>query len=156
MEYPLFVSGERAGLLRVHQDGLFTVFEAQCGFRRELLRISVYGQGREGYLGIMQPRSGGLYLKRKFSRGQMKGFPEIIEYAAPAGMNVKKENADAVAEEKTEPVEDALCWYRMCDGSLIRRDGDSIIVALPARLRKHTPGTVLREIDGRLYMLFRY
>lgn len=156
MEYPLIISGERAGTLSVAQEGLFTVFEAQCSFRRELTRISVYGQGREGYLGIMQPWSGGLYLKRKFSRGQMKGFPETIEYAAPAGMNVKKENAKAAAEHKKESEEEALCWYRMCDGSLIRRDGNSIIVALPARLRRHIPGTVLREIDGRLYMLFRY
>jgi len=155
MEYPLIVSGKQLGLLSVHREGLFTVFEARCSTRNELLRISVYGQGREGYLGIMQPWSGGLYLKRKFSRGQMKDFPETIEYAAPAGMNIKKENTKAaMADHDLE--EEVLCWYRMCDGSLIHNDGSGIIVALPTKLRRYTPGTVLREIDGRLYMLFRY
>ena len=49
MEYPLMLEGKRAGTVAVRREGLFTVFEAQCSVQRELLRLSVYGQGREGY-----------------------------------------------------------------------------------------------------------
>ena len=86
MEYPLLIDGERSGSLTVSVDGLFTVFEAAAGPQDTLVRISVYGGGEEGYLGVMQPWSGGLYLRRRFSRGEMRRMTSVIEYAAPAGM----------------------------------------------------------------------
>ena len=74
MEYPLIVEGQELGKLNVEKEGLFTVFEAQSRMCDGLLRLSVYGQGQEAYLGLMQPWSGGLYLKRKLSRSQLRGF----------------------------------------------------------------------------------
>ena len=85
MEYPVIVEGRQQGTLRVEREGLFTVFEARCAKREGLLRLSVYGGGREGYLGIMQPRGSGLYLKKKLSRAQLQGFPANVEYAGEAG-----------------------------------------------------------------------
>lgn len=153
MEYPLMLEGKRAGTVAVRREGLFTVFEAQCSVQRELLRLSVYGQGREGYLGIMEPRNGGLFLRRKLSRTQMKCFPERIEYAAPAGLAPKEPRPTA-----KQPSGEArgLCWQKFSDGSLVCRDGRGFIIALPAKLRAPAPGAVLREIEGQLYMLFRY
>ena len=50
--YPITIDGEDAGTLRVEQRGARTVFTAECGMSPELLRISVYGGGKEGYLGV--------------------------------------------------------------------------------------------------------
>lgn len=85
MVYPLIIDGVTAGKLTVTEEGLFTVFEAtapECG---RLLRLSVYGGGKTGYLGVMQPWSEGLYLRRRLSKNERRRLPESIEYAAPAG-----------------------------------------------------------------------
>ena len=163
MDYPLIIRGEEQGRLSVEQHGLFTVFEGRCEAQEGLLRLSVYGGGREGYLGLMQPRSGGLYLKRKFSRSQMAGFPESIEYAAEAiGLTEEKSpTAKSSPSEIERPSPEGGCgkeliWFRRSDGSLVSHDGKSGIVALPAKLRQIPPQAVIRRIDGRSYMLFRY
>lgn len=162
MEYPLIVEGQEWGRLSVEKEGLFTVFEAQCRMCEGLLRLSVYGQGREAYLGLMQPWSGGLYLRRKLSRAQQKDFPEEIEYAAPAGLvppekkAVEKPEPENPAPAPQSLSEGALTWFRRSDGSLVSHDGKSCLVALPAKLREAPPRAVLREIDGGCYMLFRY
>ena len=152
MEYPIMVGGKNSGCVRVYQDGLFTVFEARCSAVSGLMRLSVYGGGKEGYLGVMQPRQGGLYLRRRFSRAQMKDFPEKIEFAAPAGMAQEKPRTG----DAKKPCEKGHCWHRYSDGSLICKDGGGYIIALPARADCCARGAVLKEIEGRLYMLFRY
>lgn len=162
MDYPLMVEGQELGRLSVEKQGLFTVFEAHSSMREGLLRLSVYGEGREAYLGLMQPWSGGLFLRRKLSRAQLKDFPENIEYAAPAGLAISENKAAKVPGPETpEPApqvisDNTLTWFRRCDGSLVSHDGKSCIVALPAKLREASPRAVLREIDGLCYMLFRY
>ena len=162
MDYPLMVEGQELGRLSVEKQGLFTVFEAHSRMREGLLRLSVYGEGREAYLGLMQPWSGGLFLRRKLSRAQLKAFPEEIEYAAPAGLAVSGNRAaEAPVPEVCEPTpqsinDDTLTWFRRSDGSLVSHDGKSCIVALPAKLREASPRAVLRDIDGHCYMLFRY
>lgn len=157
MDYPLMVGGVEQGRLSVERQGLFTVFEGRCQSQEGLLRLSVYGGGKEGYLGLMQPWSGGMYLKKKLSRAQLAEFPAEIEYAAESG---KAQETHAPEPLKADaPVgTDAggLVWFRRSDGSLVSHDGKSCIVALPAALRESAPGAVLREIDGRSYMLFRY
>lgn len=162
MEYPLIVEGQELGKLNVEKEGLFTVFEAQSRMCDGLLRLSVYGQGQEAYLGLMQPWSGGLYLKRKLSRSQLRGFPEKIEYAAPAGLvlpEIKAVEAPAAESPLPKPQsmgDSTLTWFRRSDGSLVSHDGKTCLVALPAKLREAPPRAVLREIDGLCYMLFRY
>lgn len=196
MEHPIIIDGNAAGSLTVTEDGLFTVFEAtlpECG---ELLRLSVYGGGREGYLGVMQPWSGGLYLRRRLSRSELRRIPEVIEYAAPAGLCTPAEGgraaegntdgASAKVEAEAESVqlsdepradsaggeaeataehdapaaensgEDGLLWFSRPDGTLTAFDGRGSIVAIPAELRRDAPGTVIKKINGRIYMLFRY
>lgn len=82
MEYPLIIEGEEHGKLSVERDGLYTLLEAVTALSGEVKRIWVHGKGGEGYLGVMQPWSGGMYLKRKLSRRDMAAFPEEIEYAS--------------------------------------------------------------------------
>lgn len=194
MEHPIIIDGNAAGSLTVTEDGLFTVFEATLPGCGELLRLSVYGGGREGYLGVMQPWSGGLYLRRRLSRSELRRIPEVIEYAAPArlctlaeggraaegntdGASAKAEaesvhlsdepradsaggEAEAAAEHDAPAAEnsgeDGLLWFSCPDGTLTAFDGRGSIVAIPAELRRDAPGAVIKKINGRIYMLFRY
>ena len=196
MEHPIIIDGNAAGSLTVAEDGLFTVFEATLPGYGELLRLSVYGGGREGYLGVMQPWSGGLYLRRRLSRSELRRMPEVIEYAAPAGLCTTAEGcrdaegntdgASAKVEAEAESVqlsdepradsagggaeaaaehdapaaensgEDGLLWFSRPDGTLTAFDGRGSIVAIPAELRRDAPGAVIKKINGRIYMLFRY
>lgn len=191
MKYPLIVGGETTGEVTVCRDGLFTLFEAALPADKlsrskipELaedtikpLRLSVYGGGREGYLGVMIPWQGGLFLRKKLSKAAMRDFPMEIEYAAPSGQiqtGTAAEGREPVGEagkatgrspgtkeeagQKTAaPIPDGeLSWFKCVDGSLRAFDGKSSIIALPAQLRRNVKGTVVRRIDGRTYMLFRY
>lgn len=166
MEYPLYIRGQRRGELSVERDGLFTALEIWAESMEGMLRVSVYGEGREGYLGILQPRCGKLWLRKKLSRREMAALPEKIEYAAEAGLKRPGEAAAAPeppAKEKptASPAshaeqEDELLWFTRPDGTLRAFDGKHTIVAIPAKLRREIPGAVLKRIGGREYMLFRY
>ncbi|MEA4893765.1 MAG: hypothetical protein VB064_00715 [Oscillospiraceae bacterium] len=102
--YPIILDGETTGELTVTREGLFWSFEARCEQRNEIVRLSVYGDGKEGYLGIMEPFGDMLKLNRKLSRSALKDFPEIIshagqrgelEYAAPETPDTDQEAAEA-------------------------------------------------------------
>lgn len=83
--YPIILDGAESGKVTVSREGLFWRFEASCGMREELLRLSVYGEGAEGYLGVMEPVDGSLRLSKKFSRNSLSSFPKTISYATRAG-----------------------------------------------------------------------
>lgn len=185
MEYPIIIDGAEAGTLNVTAEGLFTVFEANVQAREGLVRLSVYGGGQEGYLGVMQPWSGGLYLRRRLSRRECAALPREIEYAGLAGAaDMARGEAPTPVEEtaekhidhappapETKPAEEPtpspaalpipddaeeLLWFTRPDGTLTAFDGRGCIVAIPAKLRRRAPGAVLRRIGGTVYMLFRY
>lgn len=168
MEYPLIIGGERRGTLRRETEGLYTVFEAELKNLHEgMYRIWLWGGGERAYLGLMQPWSGGLYLRRRLSRTELRSFPRNIEYASDEG---EPRDANKECLEKPEEETAAACpwpaptpekagellWFRRCDGSMVSHDGISSLLALPASLRRSVPGTVLREIEGKEYLLFRY
>ncbi len=131
--YPIYLSGEHKGMLTLTHSGLYTEFYARCEDPGELMRLSVYGGGREGYLGVMEPVGGVLILRRKLSRAAMTDFPAPIEYAAPTGEkkteSAAPEPAPMLPEEpknedgeppprSAEPNTDLL-WYQAGDGSLV-------------------------------------
>ena len=141
-KYPLLIDGRESGELRVTRRGALTLFEAEAEDGGGILRLSVYGGGREGYLGVMSPSGEGrVALRRQLSRAALRDFPEQIEYAAPAGA------APAVAEPEPGPEpesapepepgpdegpEGGLIWYSSPDGTLSAHDGRRLLVALPA------------------------
>ena len=146
-KYPVISSGETIGQIEITQDGLFTVFEAKCSDQGEILRLSVYGQ-TEGYLGVMQPENGWLTLKKRLSRAALKEFPESIDYAGPAGGEIRKEPAEEEiqpehelqAEPETEgadttdaeePAEQDTLWIRMSDGTLRSSGQGKDMLAVP-------------------------
>ncbi|MEG1789694.1 MAG: hypothetical protein RR230_03445 [Oscillospiraceae bacterium] len=164
MEYPIIADGARVGTLKVEKNGLLTVFEAAAMDVGELMRLSVFGGGAEGYLGVMQPEKGALALRKKLSRAAMSDFPSEIEYAAPTGERQTALPSEPSAQSPEAPEErpapsDELCdvlWFSAPDGTLSTFDGRRVLVALPAddpRLPQGTEG-VLRRINGGLYVVF--
>lgn len=168
MEYPIIIGGEERGNLRVSQEGLYTVFEAELpGVYEGMHRIWLHGGGRSAYLGLLQPWSGGMYLRKKYSKSAMHSIPQIVERVSDKEREMA-ENPPRPEEKAPEPgpscpwpaplPEDGggLLWYRRSDGSLVSHDGLSGLVALPANMRKAVAGAALRVIDGREYIVFRY
>ena len=82
-EVPLYIHERKAGCLRIAQDGLYTRFEAELpGRAAELVRLWAHGERRDAYLGVMQPKDGGLWLSRKLSRRELAAFPEPIVFVS--------------------------------------------------------------------------
>lgn len=183
MDYPLMIDGNDAGTLSVSEEGLYTCFEAHAGEHEGLVRLWVCGGGESAYLGVMQPWSGGLYLRRRLSRSELKGFPAQIEYATnqsdeslhnvkvstgkadikPVAPAACLHNASSASNVSSCPFpadipEDTLSlqWFSRRDGTLVSFDGISCLVALPAELRHADRRAIIREIAGRKYMIFRY
>ena len=186
MEVPLIIDGSPAGTLSVTRDGLYTLLEASLAQPREgLVRLWAHGEGKSAYLGVMQPWSGGLWLRRRLTKREFASFPSPIEYASereaePRGENkqtglhniIDREAVPAEQEEKESlqhtgsdhsscpwpaeiPAGDLL-WYRREDGTLVSHDGVSSLLALPEALHRAGESAVRREIEGKKYLVFRY
>lgn len=162
MDYPLLLGGREAGTLSESRSGLYTVFEARVPFDPgRLVRLYLHGAGESAYLGLMQPGSGGLTLRRRLSALERRAFPAEIAFASDEeGLHhaepPPQTTLAACPWPAPVPEEDGgLLWMRCRDGSLRAFDGVSTLVALPSQLRRVRPGTVLREIEGRSYLVFR-
>ena len=154
------------GELRVTRRGALTLFEAEAEDGGGILRLSVYGGGREGYLGVMSPSGEGrVALRRQLSRAALRDFPEQIEYAAPAGAapavtepepGPEPESAPEPEPGQDEGPEGGLIWYSSPDGTLSAHDGRRLLVALPADDARVPAwaGDVVRSINGRKYVVF--
>jgi len=83
--YPIILDGETVGEITITREGVFWSFDAKCEMRDEIVRLSVYGDGKEGYLGIMEPFGEVLRLTKKFSRNALNEFPTSISHAGEKG-----------------------------------------------------------------------
>ena len=111
MEIPVYIKQEEVGKLRIASDGLYTVFEAEAKDCSGLVRLWAHGGGQSAYLGVMQPWSGGLWLRRKLSALERSSFPDPIEYVSDceAGNklteyylhNIVSENESEISEEQS-------------------------------------------------------
>lgn len=166
--YPIVMDGKRVGTLELTRQGLMSVFRASMPDSGELVRLSVYGEGREGYLGLMTPDGkGGLYLERKLSRAALATYPWDIDHAGPAGELTEKPvpppelkpDPEPEPEVMPEPIpepEPELLWFSAPDGCLSAFDGRRLLIAMPAgeiRLPRGAEG-ILRRINGREYIVF--
>ncbi len=173
--YPIYINGTRQGELRVHQEGLLTVFSGECTDPGVLLRLSLYGE-HEAYLGVMLPENGRLFLEKRFTRAAMAHFPRHPTHAGEAGATVFRESAPSTEDspgenspEKTPTAEapepevppsgsekDTL-WYAAPGGCLYTIGSGGRFLAVPendARSRHHR-GAVRRQIQGKSYLIFR-
>ena len=140
-------------------------FIAECPMQSEVIRLSVYGGGEEGYLGVPLPEGGVLKLDKKLSPFAMKSFPKSIDHCALAGEKPEdtqpEETVEEAHEEKAEEAavetaEDNTFWYASSDGALVSRSGEREMVALPtgdARLPRDIPGQP-RIIEGKEYLVY--
>ncbi len=135
---PVYIEGVKRGNLSIRQDGLMTVFTAQCGAKQGgIVRLYLYGGGKSALLGTMRPNASGMGIVRRFSRTELKNLPDNIEYAADRPL---KESSGS----------DTL-WRRGKMGSLIA-DG---LIAIPAdETRLGRVSDKLRCIEGRAYLIF--
>lgn len=110
--YPIIIGGENTGELSISREGLFWVFDARCAMQEELVRLSIYGDGREGYLGVMSPDGEWLCLQKRLSRAAVADFPTTIEYAGLKGQQSQapegKRDDLAAAETESEPELEAI------------------------------------------------
>ena len=151
-EYPVVLGGERAGSIQVRRDGIRYVFEASCPGRSGLVRLSIYGDGREGYLGVMQPGEGGLVLRRSLSRSELRNFPEKPTHAGERGERPRQ----AAPEPKREEAEKVTWWRRDALGLLHAEEDGRSLCAVPRSLRMARLGRELepRWIEGVEYRIF--
>ncbi len=84
-EYPVLLDGKTAGKLWVSDEGERLLFDAFCPGTAALIRLSAYGGGAELYLGVMQPKGGGLRLRKTVRRRDLPFPPETLTHAARQG-----------------------------------------------------------------------
>lgn len=99
--YPIILSGTESGELSVTRDGLYWVFDAKCDPQPELVRLSVFGESGEGYLGVMEPCGDRLVLTKRLSRAALSGFPSTITHAGKCG------EASSSSETVSSPAADS-------------------------------------------------
>ena len=96
-KYPIIIDGRETGELEVSREGLFWSFEGTSQMNDGIIRLSVFGEDGEGYLGVMEPQDMRLWLKKKLSRNATSGFPTRITHAGEPGTAtfapLKKEEA---------------------------------------------------------------
>ncbi len=85
-KYPVMIDGRAVGTLEVSRHGAVTVFDVRCRMLEGIVRVSVYGQDSEGYLGVLAPEGEGLRLRRSLSPAAMRTLPRDIVEAGPAGL----------------------------------------------------------------------
>ena len=105
--YPVLLDGKHKGTLRVTQEGLNTIFEIRCEHPGRMVRLSVYGQGREGYLGVPAPEGSSLVLRRRLSRAAMAGFPEKMVAGGAGGERGAAAPAAKAPERERSPARPA-------------------------------------------------
>lgn len=128
--YPIILDGLTEGEITVSREGLFWVFDAKCNMRDEIVRLSVYGDGVEGYLGTMEPKNDMLFLTKKLSRSALSAFPQnithagqkgVFEMASPEPANIQAEPDAAVEASSPAPL---AYEYDDFDSGIVPPDSD--------------------------------
>ncbi len=82
MQIPIYIDGKKQGALTIGCQGAATVMTADMADVGRVVRLTVYGEGKAGYLGVPEPAEGRLRLTKRLSPAQMRCFPQTPEYAA--------------------------------------------------------------------------
>jgi len=126
--YPIVIDGKLVGEMKIYKEGMMTVFEADCRMCEGILRLSAYGSGGEGYIGVLAPRGERLCLRKSFSPNAMRAMPSPIELVAAAGLQtVSLKESDSGKEG--EPAE---TWLK--DEEKVAAPGSDEIISAAALL----------------------
>lgn len=96
MAIQVCINRQQTGTLTISQSGLYTVLEAAAPNADGLVRLWVHGNGKSAYLGVMEPKDGGLYLRRRLSRRELAAFPDPIEFASDQEQTEKESKHNTV------------------------------------------------------------
>lgn len=164
LSIPILYENKPVGALTAEQDGLYTVYTAACTIPgADRLRLSVYGEDREAYLGLMLPDgTGRLTLRKRLTRLERERLPAPALFAAEEHAVFPELAATAQAEPpeppETIPVPGAgdVFWHAGPDGTLYAVDGAQGWIAIPEARANVPPEArrLLREIDGGKYLVF--
>lgn len=157
-EYPILQQNKPIGTLTATTQGLHTVFSARAKTDVPRLRLAVYGACSRAYLGLMLPDgSGALTLTKRLTRLECARLPQEILFAADEAWDIpaQPEAEPAPGPRRADDGLDVL-WYSAPDGVLTTFDGRRTVIAIPADAPNLPRGAqaVLREIDGRPYLIF--
>ena len=158
-QWPILAEGAPIGWLRTEQEGLYTRFRGEAVWEQGVLRLWVFGDGTQAYVGVMVPDGAGkVRLNRSFSATDLRGFPEPILSAGPEERTtpMKEEIRTGTEVPEIAEVEEDTLWYAYPDGSLTTFDGRRNLIAFPAgdaRIPRGAEG-LLRTIDGETYLIF--
>lgn len=164
LSIPILYENKPVGTLTAARDGLYTVYTAACtveGVTR--LRLSVYGEDKEAYLGLMLPDgAGGLSLRKRLTRLEREKLPEPALFAAEEHTAFPELSAaqpnEPPAQSETIPAPGAgdVLWHAGPDGTLYAVDGAQGWIAIPEAHADIPPEArrLLREIDGSRYLVF--
>lgn len=83
--YPIIIDGRETGEVSVTREGLFWCFNAKSEMLQDIVRLSVFGEDGEGYLGVMSPENDALTLHKKLSRTALSSFPKSIDHCGKRG-----------------------------------------------------------------------
>lgn len=101
--------------------------------------------------------SGALTLQKRLTRLECARLPQEILFAADEAWDIPAEPEPA-PEPAPQCADDGLdvLWYSAPDGVLTTFDGKRTVIAIPADAPSLPRGAqaVLREIDGRPYLIF--
>ena len=100
MEFPIYIDDREAGLLRMEKCGPYTVFRGEMEDVGRLVRLFLYGEKGDMYLGIPEPEEGKLVLLRRMTAWEMRAFPKKAEYAAERRRRRGEPQPDSREEKK--------------------------------------------------------
>ena len=154
LSIPILYANKPVGTLSIEQDGLYTVYTGACAVPElRSLRLSVYGEDSEAYLGLMVPDGEGvLSLRKRLTRLERERLPDDPLFAA-------EEHAEIPERENTSedmPAPDDVLWHAGTDGTLYAVQDERAWLAIPEAHADLPPEArrLLREIDGGRYLVF--
>ena len=154
LSIPILYANKPVGTLSIEQDGLYTVYTGACAVPElRSLRLSVYGEDSEAYLGLMVPDGEGvLSLRKRLTRLERERLPDDPLFAA-------EEHAEIPERENTSedmPAPDDVLWHAGADGTLYAVQGERAWLAIPEAHADLPPEarSLLREIGGGRYLVF--
>lgn len=74
MDIPIYIDGERVGILTAELSGGGAELTARMRDVGSVVRLTVFGE-RTFYLGVPEPEGGEMILTRRLNRGQARAFP---------------------------------------------------------------------------------
>lgn len=160
-DYPILQQNKPIGTLTVTQAGLFTVFSARAKADADRLRLAVCGEQARAYLGLMLPgreRMAHAAQAAHAARARAPAGSDPVCGRRDMGIPDAPARAPAPPQAQKSAPDDGLdvLWYSAPDGVLTTFDGKRMLIAIPADTPNLPRGaeTVLREIDGRPYLIF--